>query len=559
MVSLLPDPRRDAGAVLSAALRLRRAEVHALGCALAPEGPGPGVRFGDYADGSEAPAKLTAYSQRFSAPEEFFALVEEGDPGALVFGFELAARLDPEVALPAARLLLPRAPWPLLGQALGHALGACHSEESFRLLLDHRDVPFLREGLASSRYAGGVPEVVAALDEVALHEPALDPRVRAQALPLLSYLQRHDPDAAFARLVALVDVDGEVSVYASHSLAARDDGRALLVARLRAVPPGAPLAYAERLAVRVLLEVDAPRALDALGGGEFLQSEPGRPRLRALLDWLRADAFRRPTEPSQGWLNADPRFPPLLTSLARDPDRAVASLARDLRAKLPASAPPGGRRSARGATPGAPTVPAASPSDALVAEVTSMRDALARLVAHLRATGYRFASPRSALVAPRAKDLAALAKLEKVALVPPSLALVWRTLGGIDLRGEHPSWVKPAYLGFRGNSEPVWLTDPLVIAPAADAIQSALDEGVAPPLVLPLAPDALAKAGYSGASFDLELPGLDTGPHGVAPLDAALLEHMRRALAWAGFPGFARLDDAPGPWLAAARRALAQS
>ncbi len=549
-------PRRAAGAALSALLRPRSVEAHALALSLAPAGPGPGVRYGDYAPGADAPSKLTAFALRFAAIDDFLTLLERGEAGALVFALELAARLDPEGSIPAARLLLPQAPGAPLGQALGRALGACASEASFRLLLDHGEVPHLREGMASSRYAGGVRAVEAALDGVALDASDLDPHLRSRSLPLLSYLLRHAPDAAFARLVPLVDAAGEVGVYAAHALATCAAGRALLSARLAAAPPGASLTYAEGLAVRLLLEADAARALDALGGSDALLTEGGRPRLRALLEGLRADAFRRPHEPSQGWLTADPRLPALLARLVRDPDRAVATLARDLQRKLPA--PPKSSPAVR--APARHPQPAATPSpDARAVEVTAMRDALARLVAHLRNTGYRFAAPRSVLVPPRAKDLAALARLEKRAAVPPALALVWRTLGGVDLRGEHPSWPRPAFLGFRGNREPVWLTDALVLTPAADALAAALETSDAPPFVLPIAPDALAKAGFSAGCLELTLR-----PHGSDPADggahdATLLGHLRHSLAWAGFPGFATLPEGPAEWLAAARAAAAWS
>lgn len=552
------EARREAGSTLARALAPHATKLDALARSLAPEGRGPGVRCMEFGESLASPIRQLAWTERFSGPGEFVALLEAGDPGALIYALELLARLDAEQTVPVARLAVAWAPWPMLGQALGRALGRCRSREGFRLLMDHPEVPFLRDGLATCGYPDGIEEAARALAQVDLGSPALDPGARVRALPVLSYLLRHDPANAVARLVPLLDVAGEVSVYAAHALSARDDGRALLCARLAAAPTGRPLSFGEKLAVRLLLESGPSTTIDALGGQALLASPDGRPRLLALLDALRADTFHRPHEPSHGWLSADPRFAALIAPLVRDADRTLAALARDLRAKLP-------RAASAAAAPRAPSTSArnlaapSGPSPAVVEEVARIHVRIAALVDHLRATGYRFASPRAVLVPPRPVDLRAIARLEKLARIPPALALVWRTIGGVDLRGEHPGWPERAYLGFRGHREPVWSTDPLVLAPAASVITDALEAHEGDPIALHVAPDALGKAGHSGGTRTIWLPDPSEDPRldGDGRADETLLGHLRRMLAWGGFAGFEAIAERPEAWLAAARAASA--
>jgi predicted RNA-binding protein with RPS1 domain len=525
-------------------------EAESIARALAPDGSGPGVRFHGYGPSLSAPAKRTAYQQRFAHLDELLALLETGDPGALELGIEILSRLDPEACVPIAALLLPHAPWPMLSATLGRALGRCASEASFRLLIDHPGRPYLRDGLATNDYARGVSEAWALFRTVDFMDPALDPRTRVDVLPALSYLLRHDRDTAFPEAVRLLDAPGQVSVVASHAmLRLLPEGPAVLRRKLAEAPPSVPLRFPEKLAVKLLLEDDAGRAVDVLGGESFLASPEGRPRLEALLDWLRDDTFRV----QRGWLAADPRFAQLCAGLVSDPDRELAALARNLVATLPKAARPKVPRAAKKSAP-----EQRAPDPDLLREMEALRDALTRLVAHLRATNYRFVEAKRAYVPPRASDLGALARLEKKVVVPSVLSAFWRTVGSVDLRGHHPSWPFSTYLGFAGAREPVWLTDPLVIGPAAQVIGDALAEGDGPPLALHLAPDALGKAGYSAGASTVWLPqdANDPALHGT---EETLRAHLRRALPWAGFPGFMAVEDRPEAWLAPAREAMGRA
>lgn len=570
-----PALRIRAAALLAEPLRARSDEADTIARSLAPDGPGPGVRYHAYEGSLGSPRRYEPYQARFESIGMLLALLETGDPGAIELACEILGRLDPEAVLPAATLLLapaadePSRPvWTHLGAALGHALGRASSEESFRLLVDHPDVPHLRDGLATHGFSGGVAEAWSIVEAADVAREELDPRVRVQALPLVSYLLRHDAERAYPFVVRLLDASHEVVVFAAHSLAAiAPAGRDVLVARLAAAPAGSPLDFAQRCAVRLLLEDDALAVIDRLGGLEHLASAEGRPRLDALMDWLAHDTWRRKTEGGpRGWLAADPRFAKLLVGLSKDAaQRERAAMARDLLRTLPpelrATTSAGSKKTKAGASRAARATPEQpAPSAALVREMENTRDRLTRLVAHLSRTKYRFADRKRALVAPRAKDLASLARLERMVVVPASLACFWRVVGSVDLRGTAPAWPVTAYLGFEGAREPVWQSDPLVVAPAADVVSATLEEHAEPPFALHLAPDALGKAGYSAGLTTIWLPQETTDDARIEGGEETFLAHVRRALAWAGFPGLG--DEralagraAPEAWLEEAREA----
>lgn len=361
-------------------------------------------------------------------------------------------------------------------------------------------------------------------------------------MPWFGYRLRHDP-TAFPEVVALLDGPSG-QLWASHTLSRHDAGRVVLRARLDAAPPGAVLGFPERMAVRLLLQEDAASVVRALGGEAFLASPGGRPRLDALLDQVRADTWNQAALGGpRGWLTADPAVSRLCAGLKGDPNRGLASLARDLLATLPKAARPRARTAAR-PPPAAPP----RPDEALLAKITALGDGLDRLVAHLKADGYRFAAPRTARVAPRAKDLAALARFEKRVAVPVALATFWRVVGGVDLRGRHPDWSVDAWLGFPGAREPVWLTDPLVVAPAADVLSEALEDASEPPFWLHFAPDATGKAGFSGGALGVWAPDAAADP-ALQGAGGTFLGHLERAWGWGGFPGFADIGERPEAWL----------
>ena len=533
----------EACALVAGLVRARPEEADRTARTLAPDGPGPGRR---YLDGT----RPVAYQQRFRAIEELAVLLDGGEVAALVFAFELLATLDPEAAVPAVERALSAAPDAALGAALSRVLGACTSERSFRLVLAHGEVPSLRDALWTHGWPGGVQEARALLASVDFHAPTLDPHARVRALPALAYLLRHEGPRALPLAEALLaSVHANVDVaHMLHRLV--PEGPEVLLRDLQAAAPGQALRFSQTLAVKVLLERAPGAAIDALGGEAFLALPEGRPRLRALMHWLRLDTWAKPHEGGpRGWLAADPRAVRLLAGLKGDPERDLAALARDLLATLPKAKRPPAPRATKKAAP-----VQAAPDPALLAELAAMREALERLVQHLRATKYRFAAPKAALVPPTKADLAALARLEKAQPVPPALSAAWRTLGAVDLRGHDPRWPRPAHLGLPGAAEPVWQTDPLVLAPAAQAIGEALGDAGREPFELVLAPDALGAAGFSAGVRTVSLPSAEADPvlHGTG---STLLAHLRRALAWGGFPGFEAIEGRPEAWLEAARGA----
>lgn len=113
---------------------------------VAPHGRGSGGRGARLFEGSlVCPKKRTAHQSAFANLETFLMRSVEGDPGAIELGLELTCRLELEAAVPIAERLLAQGPWTGLGMAIGRALGACASERSFVLLLEHSEVPYLRD------------------------------------------------------------------------------------------------------------------------------------------------------------------------------------------------------------------------------------------------------------------------------------------------------------------------------------------------------------------------------------------------------------------------------
>ncbi|MCZ7682913.1 MAG: hypothetical protein M5U28_30570 [Sandaracinaceae bacterium] len=532
--------------------------MDALARGLAPDGPGAGVRYHRYEGTLGHPRAHIPYQAAFAELSDFLALLESGDPGAIELGFELLLRLEPEACVPLAEAML-EAPWTLLGRAIGRALGACASERSFALLIERPDVPYLRDGLATNGYPGGVERAWACYRGYGdVGRADLPPDERAQALPALAYLLRLDREAAYPEVVRLTGVrNRETMVFATHQLLALDtpESRAALVQRLEETPLGAPLSFAASMAVRLLLVRDPARVIQQLGGEELLLSPEGGPRLDALLRWLAWDTSPSGGRTSLGLLEKDNRFAELCARLRTDRRREIASMAGQLFAALPPAvkerlSPPKTRKKRRAAR---------APSAALRAEMKVHREEIARLVKHLTKIGYRFADPARAWKKPTAAGKRAIAQLEEAfGPLPPALAALWTVVGSVDLRGQDPSWSRPACLalpGVREGEGGVWHTDPLVVAAPEEIVELALDEAIeGTPFGLPLAPDAVGKAGYSGGTLAVFVPTEEDDPpiEGGARAET-LREHLRRALEWAGMPGFEQIADRPEEWLRRAR------
>lgn len=557
-----PRLRTEAGQALAAIVR-RHPSADAVARTLAPDGAGPGVRFNRYEGSLASPRAYLAYQKAFPDLASFLGLLEEGDPGAIELGLELVGRLEPEACVPIAELLLANTPWKFLGAALGRALGACASERSFVLLLEHRQIPYLPQGLATHRYPGGVDRAwnaYRAYGDVARAD--LPPVDRVRVLPLLSYLLAWDPEPAFVELVRLSRGENhEVQIYAAHGLFNHASGHAVLLEALSATAPGERLSFVASMGVRVLLHRDASTTIDALGGVEHLLSPGGRPRLVDLLNRLTRDTFPSGGEKTTGLLPRDPRFAELLAAVRADRDRELVKTAGDLLGALPPALRP------KVAKPKAPPMKKPvkkklpkEPDAALLREMERHRAALESLVAHLRSIGYQFVNPKGALKKPTAAGKRALAQLEK-ALGPLPVALVafYRGVGSVDLRGQDPSWPRPACLALPGVSEGsgVWLTDPLMIAPPEVLVEQLEDYVEGTPLGLVLAPDAIGKAGYSGGTLVIDVPSeLDDPRIQGGTVAETLREHLARAIASAGMPGLLAIPERPEAWLASARAAI---
>lgn len=549
-----PALRTGVGQSIAARLRTSTERAHAIASKLAPDGPGPGRRLGVYVDSLTYPRKEIPYQRAFTGLSGLLAALEAGDPGALELGIVILGRLDPESTVDIAEQLLQERPWRMLGKALGEVLGAASSERSFVLLLEHPEVPYLRNGLAQHRYPGGVALAWAAYaGHGDIGDADVDPHDRVNAEPVLAYLLRFDAARAFDEVVRLAACNLNFAAHRLLDLATKDS-LAVLIGQLDATPLGAALGRSANMGIRALLVADASRAIEGLGGIELLSSAGGRPRLAGLLHWLAFDTFATAGRPaSSGWFARDPGFAELCVALRSDPDRDLARLACELLATLPSTV-------IVGAPPRATTkkVPSA-PDAALVAEMQAHREALERLVRYLKKHGYRFCDPKGALKKPSAAGRRAIAKLEKaLGPLPPALTACWTVIGSVDLSGQDPSWPHPACLALPDVRErgTVWITDPLMIAPpeaiVADALDGLLDDA---PVALAIAPDAIGKAGYSGGALRIWLPcDADDPPIDGGASKETLREHLSRSLRWAGMPGFESIADRE--WLARVRAAI---
>lgn len=562
-----PALRAQVGGSMANRLRADSDRALAIALSMAPDGGGPGWRLHRYEQSLRSPRQTVAYQKVCSELSALTELLEEGDPGALEFAIVLFAQLDAEVTVGVAEALLLEGPWQMLGLALSRGLGAASSERSFELLLAYPHVPYLRNGLSSNGYPDGVErarETYASHGDLA--RPELDPRERGQALPVLAYLVRFDFDRAYPELVRLIDAtDYEVTLWASHRLFALNTERstAVLLERLRETKEGEALGTAADMGLRTLLGRDADAVVGLLGGVDALLSSGGAPRLDKLVRWLAFDSFQRRGQSSFGWLASSPTLVELCRRLKQEAEPELARTAGQLLATLPPSV---AKRDRGTSTSGARATPSkrkqpSKPSAALLREMTAHRAALERLHAFLVQSGYRFAAPKQALVQPTAAGRRAIAQLEKaMGPLPAALEAFWTIVGSVDLRGQDPSWPRPAFVTFAGGQDDsaIWHTDPLLMAPVEELLEDALDEVIeGTPLPLVVAPDEIGKAGYSGGQLTIWLPGAKQDPVlvGGRP-DETLRAHLKRSLAWAGMPGFEHRNDAPVEWLARARKAM---
>jgi hypothetical protein len=176
---------------------------------------------------------------------------------------------------------------------------------------------------------------------------------------------------------------------------------------------------------------------------------------------------------------------------------------------------------------------------------------LETIVSRLRASGYRFLRPNSALLPPPPDAAAKLDEIEAaVGPLPLSLRAAFEHLGVVDLVGDHPSWPKSANVklrSVRAESE-VWFNDALMLVPIDAILEDVFEQGVGK--TIGFAGDDYTKAGYSGGLHAVAMPcPLADGAIAGHVGGLTFLDHLRLGLRHGGFPGFAGIADAPRDYL----------
>ncbi len=173
--------------------------------------------------------------------------------------------------------------------------------------------------------------------------------------------------------------------------------------------------------------------------------------------------------------------------------------------------------------------------------------------------GYRFAFPENVLVSPDPAIWEWIGEYENKGIYLPLSLQAWLSdVGCVNLMGSHPEWEKPAYIFKDGpQTNNVWYTDPLVVELTNDYVdyfyeeweQMVEEKGIHEyrPFRVNIAPDHIHKANISGG------PPFQVLANQPA-VDAFLINerhctsfvgYVSIAMAWACFPGFYYIDDAP--------------
>lgn len=172
--------------------------------------------------------------------------------------------------------------------------------------------------------------------------------------------------------------------------------------------------------------------------------------------------------------------------------------------------------------------------------MTRVRRNLEVLIERLDSMGYEFRSPRSTLEDPPCDVADKIAEIEdRVGALPLSLRAFYETVGGVDLRGEHPEW--------QGCEYP----DSLVVFPIEAAAYELQEweqsrgeyERVFGSFRVPIAPDYYTKEDVSGGMwYGIAVPNPAADAmlleewHGVM-----FVEYLRICFDWAGFPRLAQV------------------
>lgn len=188
-----------------------------------------------------------------------------------------------------------------------------------------------------------------------------------------------------------------------------------------------------------------------------------------------------------------------------------------------------------------------------------VRQNIELLIPRLLNLGYHFDAPLvprlpggHAVYSPPRLDVGEwIEKLERGAgSLPLALRAWYEVVGSVDLVGRFPAWDQWA----RKNG--VYL-DQLMLSSVEEALldyeawrEDVLERGPkgVDAFAVPLTPDVVQKAGYSGSGpYCIRIPddAADASWTDVMP-ETPLVEYLRIAIRWGGFPGFGEAPDPPG-------------
>ncbi len=199
----------------------------------------------------------------------------------------------------------------------------------------------------------------------------------------------------------------------------------------------------------------------------------------------------------------------------------------------------------------------ASPEDSsavLDLVMGGVADAVDLIVHRLDGAGWCWAYPEMRRTLPNDDDVAAVVAIEqRLGPLPLALRSCLLQVGEVWLCGTLPGWPSPTYTFDDLAGYPV-MADPLVLPSARYMLQELTDwdsdEWVQSkrPWRFAFAPDELHKANISGGTHDLLLPNLSVDPmlEGVENRPGVtLLDYLRSALGFGGFPGFEFTSEVP--------------
>jgi hypothetical protein len=181
------------------------------------------------------------------------------------------------------------------------------------------------------------------------------------------------------------------------------------------------------------------------------------------------------------------------------------------------------------------------------------------IVTILSQKGYQFAFPEKVRVSPDPAVWEWIEEYENKGIYLPLSLQAWLSeVGCVNLMGSHPEWDKTAYIFKEGpQTNGVWYTDPLVVELTHDDVNYCYEEwkdmveegGIHKnrSFFVSIAPDHIHKANISGGPpFQLlaNQPAIDAFLINERHC-TSFVGYVMVAIAWAGFPGFYYIDDAP--------------